>query len=105
MSTQSFPYRYVENIIKPLVTSGLYKNEKMALKDIVFDYIKRKELYYCKEINKLKKKYGVEFDEFSKKIKNIATIEQEEDWMTWKAANEMFQALNSVSISILKDEF
>ena len=37
-------------------------------------------------------KYKVGFKEFSDRIKGAASIEEEDDWMDWKAAVEMKKA-------------
>lgn len=103
MRTGTLQNQYIDNILRPLVLSGLYKDEEVALRDIVLDFVKRKELHYLLEIEKLEKKYGLDFEKFSKKIKNTATIGQEEDWMTWKAAIEMLSTWRQSSIKILKN--
>ena len=79
----------VNNMLRPLVMSGIYKDESAALKDIVLDYIDRKRKEYDTVISFFMKKYHTDFDTFTKGIENSATLEDEDDWMEWKGAIEM----------------
>jgi hypothetical protein len=82
----------INQIIKPLVISGIYKNNESALNDIIIDFVKNKIDSYKIIIDKLEGKYKVGFKEFSDRIKGAASIEEEDDWMDWKAAVEMKKA-------------
>ena len=92
---------HISNIVKPLVLSGIYKNEEVALKEIIFDHVLRKSQKYKRLILEFQAKYKFNFEEFSKKIKNKATFEEEDDWMDWKAAIEMNDAWNNAATMIL----
>jgi uncharacterized protein YihD (DUF1040 family) len=80
---------FVESLAKPLVQSGVYKDEASALKAIVIDYIDRKKTEYDDIISRFEKKYQKDFKTFTKDIANCATVEIEDDWMEWKGALEM----------------
>ncbi|NIM11357.1 MAG: hypothetical protein GTO45_05140 [Candidatus Aminicenantes bacterium] len=80
---------FVESLVKPLVQSGVYKDEASALKAIVIDYIDRKKTEYDDIISRFEKKYKRDFKTFTKDIANRATVEIEDDWMEWKGAIEM----------------
>jgi uncharacterized protein YihD (DUF1040 family) len=80
---------FVESLVKPLVQSGVYKDETSALKAIVIDYIDRKKTEYDDIISRFEKKYKRDFKTFTKEIANRATVEIEDDWMEWKGAIEM----------------
>lgn len=79
----------VDNLVKPLVLSGVYKDESTALKDIILDYIDRKKRDYDAVIASFEKKYRKDFNTFTKDIRNSASLEDENDWMEWKGAIEM----------------
>ncbi|MBW2572147.1 MAG: hypothetical protein JRD87_16770 [Deltaproteobacteria bacterium] len=96
--------KILQNITKPFIMAGLYKDEKSVLTDIVLDYITRKIKQYDKTIRALKKKYGSDFNEFTLTIKNKATLDQEDDWMDWKSAIEMRQSWNNVQKMIINNE-
>ncbi len=84
--------QHVYNLMKPLVDSGIYKNETSALNDIVIDFIRGKIKGYKAITDQFEHKYQKGFGEFSAGIKNNASMLQEDDWMDWKAALEMTQA-------------
>lgn len=78
--------RVIVNLLKPLIVSGIYKNEKTALKDIIADYIERKIEAYTAVIKRMESKYGRDFNAVSKEMKSKASMDMEDDWMEWKAA-------------------
>ncbi len=78
--------KVMSNLLKPLVTSGIYKDEKVALKDIIADYIERKIEAYTALIKEMEKKYRKDFDTITNEIKGRAKMDMEDDWMEWKAA-------------------
>ncbi|MCK4760869.1 MAG: hypothetical protein KAW12_01630 [Candidatus Aminicenantes bacterium] len=79
----------VDNLLRPLVQSGVYKDEVSALRDIILDYIDRKKRDYDEVIASFGEKYKKDFAAFTKEIKNSATLEAEDDWMEWQGAIEM----------------
>ncbi|MCK4761374.1 MAG: hypothetical protein KAW12_04180 [Candidatus Aminicenantes bacterium] len=79
----------VDNLLRPLVQSGVYKDEKSALRDIILDYIDRKKRGYDEVILSFREKYKKDFAAFTNEIKNSAGFETEDDWMEWKGAIEM----------------
>ena len=99
MQTEKILY----DLAKPFVLSGMYKDEKSALTDITLDYVRHKIDKYDEIIKSLMKKYGRNFDQFSKDIKNKASFEQEEDWMDWKSAIEMKQSWDNLYKMIIKN--
>lgn len=80
--------KMLTHLIKPLILSGAYKDETMALKDIVITHIENKVKSYDKIIKTFQRKYGKDFDAFSKDLKNKATPELEDDWMEWGNRDE-----------------
>ncbi len=81
--------KMVGNLIKPLVLSGIYKDEISALSAIIIDYINKKIGDYDTVISNFRGKYKRDFDEFTKDLTNCASMDEEEDWMEWKGALEM----------------
>jgi len=82
----------VQQLIKPLVVSGIYKNEVSALNDIVLDFVKSKLEGYNTITEKFELKYKIGFNKFTASIKNTASMKEEDDWIDWKAAMEMKKA-------------
>jgi hypothetical protein len=96
--------KIVSDLVRPLVLSGAYKDETVALKDIVASHIERKLENYNKIIQALQGKYGKDFDTFTKDIENRATPDLEDDWMEWKGAMEMKKAWNEAFKEVLESE-
>lgn len=94
--------KIVSDLIKPLVLSGVYKDEVSALKDIIADYIERKKKICDEAILALEKKYRKDFKMFTKDIESKATVELEEDWMEWKSAIEMKKAYGEALKEIIE---
>mgnify|MGYP001608401147 CR=1 FL=1 len=95
--------KLITQLIKPLITAGVYKNEIIALKDIIADYVNKKIDYYYKIIGQNEKKHGEDFMLFSKKIKGKATFKNEDDWMEWKSSITMRDSWSQALKGILKD--
>ncbi len=96
--------RILAHLIKPLVLSGVYKDETVALKDIVVAHIENKTKSYDKIIKFFRRKYEKDFDTFSKNLKNKATPELEDDWMEWNGAIEMKKAWNEALKEVIENE-
>jgi len=84
--------RAISEILQPLLSSGIYRDEKIALKDIVADYIQKKMDGYTTVIRRMERKYGKDFGAFSKELKGKAAMDLEDDWMEWKGAMAMKEA-------------
>jgi predicted nucleic-acid-binding protein len=93
----------ISDIVKPLLASGVYKDEQRALKDIVADYVERKADTYAAVILRMEKKHGKSFAEFSKDLKHKATMAKEDEWMEWKAAIEMREAWQRAFKKLLRN--
>ena len=94
----------LHGIAKPFILAGIYKDEKTALKEMTLDYVRRKIEQYDNNIMMLKKKHGCDFDQFTERIKNNASLETEDDWIEWKGANEMRQAWKNANKMIICNE-
>lgn len=82
----------ISEILRPLLAAGVYKDERVALKDIIADFIQKKITGYSTVINRMEKKYGKDFQGFSKDLRNKASMKIEDDWIEWKAAMTMKEA-------------
>ncbi len=93
----------ISDIVKPLLASGVYKDEQRALRDIVADYAQRKVETYTSVILRMEKKYGKSFATFSKDLRQKANMAKEDDWMEWKAAVQMKEAWQSAFKKLLQN--
>ena len=96
--------KILTHLIEPLVLSGVYKDETVALKDIVVTHIENKIKSYDKIIKIFQRRYGKDFDAFSKDLANKATPELEDDWMEWNGAIEMKKAWNKALKEVINSE-
>lgn len=91
-------------IVNPLVEKGLFENAETAVKDLMADYILNQIERHRKIIRKFEKKYGMNYLQFSKYLKERAQklpsntslhknfMLEEEDALDWKIAAEMMQS-------------
>ncbi len=93
-----------ENLVKPLVMTGIYRDSASALKAIVVVLIARKRMEYDTIIDTFRQKYAKSFEEFSRDITDTASIEDEDDWMEWKGALEMRQSWDEAYRLSIHDE-
>lgn len=96
--------KILTHLIKPLVLSGVYKSETVALKDIVITQIESKIKTYDRIIKSFQKKYRKDFDTFSKDLANKATPGLEDDWMEWNGAIEMKKAWSEALKEVIVSE-
>jgi len=96
--------KIISDLVRPLVLSGAYKDEAVALKDIIVTHIEKKLETYDKISRAYKKKYRKDFDTFTKDLKNNATPELEDDWMEWKGVSEMKNAWNEALKEVMECE-
>jgi hypothetical protein len=93
----------ISDIVKPLLTSGVYKDEKRALMDIVADYVQRRAQTYADVILRMEKKHGKSFAAFSRDLRQKASMAKEDEWMEWKAAIEMREAWQRAFKKLLRN--
>jgi hypothetical protein len=82
----------ISEILRPLLSTGIYRDERIALKDIVADYIQKKIGEYSTIIKRMERKHGKDFGAFSKELKGKASMKREDDWLEWKGAIAMREA-------------
>ncbi|MBI4708136.1 MAG: hypothetical protein HY761_09490 [Candidatus Omnitrophica bacterium] len=93
----------INSLLRPLVVSGVYKDEKIALKDIIADYIQRKIEAYTSVIRQMESKYGKDFNSITEKLKGKATMKVEDDWIEWKAAILMNESWHKALKKLLRN--
>ncbi|MCP4395711.1 MAG: hypothetical protein GY801_00160 [bacterium] len=99
-----FTEQVLHNITYPLVQTGIYENEDVALINIAYELIEKKLYDYRAAIQALERKHQQDFEQFTQALAQKATYEDEEDWMEWKGAVEMTFAWNSAKQQLLNDE-
>ncbi|MFH0904890.1 MAG: hypothetical protein V1854_06880 [Methanobacteriota archaeon] len=86
METLEIP-KDVWSPLSSLVRHGIYKNEKLALINIIHDLSLSKMTEFESEINGFEKKYKIDFEAFQSKIKTAKkeNFKKWDDYIEWKA--------------------
>lgn len=74
--------------IADLVKLGLFKDEKEALKNLVLDQARAKVCCFDSEIQKMRSKYKMSFQDFKRRIderKGNEVFEEWDDFIIWDA--------------------
>lgn len=93
----------ISKLLRPLVASGLYKDETVALKDIIADFIEAKIEAYASIVKEMEGRYGKKIEAAAKGKRNKATMAFEDDWMEWKAALVMKEAWQDALRKLLRN--
>ncbi len=89
MSLRLSPSTVLNQVAGALVAKQRYATVEEALWELAFSAIRSKSIYYKRRIRRLEKKYGVDFDRFTARLKGQATPAQEDDWLAWRSARSM----------------
>lgn len=102
----------VEAILEPLVARRLFASPEEAAQKLVRDYILRQVMSCQERIAAFERKYGMDFSRFTEYTAKRtallrrsadlspeqrqslarAVMQEEEDWLDWKAAEEFLQS-------------
>lgn len=83
------PTDVLTTIARSLVAMQRYPTVEDALNDMAVAEVQRKIGYYQRRLSRLERKYGSNFDAFTKRLENRATPEEEDDWLSWRSALQM----------------
>jgi hypothetical protein len=73
-------------IARSLVHARRYRDIDEALRGLALDEVSRKIARYRRRIRHFEHKYGMDFQMFSARLEDRATIAEEDDWMAWRSA-------------------
>lgn len=96
--------------IEALIKRNIFASEEEAINELVRDYVLRQVETQQNEIHQFEHKYGMGFQQFQKYLHerssmlqkkslpanqlqplNEAVMQEEDDWLDWKAAREMLE--------------
>jgi len=80
------PANVLTTIARSLVHARRYRDVDEALRGLALDEVSRKVARYRRRIRRFEHKYGVDFQTFSARLEDGATIAEEDDWMAWRSA-------------------
>jgi hypothetical protein len=99
------PESVLKTVARELVQTGTYKDEQTALKSLAIELASKKVAAYRRTIKKFQRKYdGKDLAEFTRQIGGQASIQQEDDWLEWKAAVEMLSGWQQTLRELMKSE-
>jgi len=94
--------------IEPLVRRRVFVTEEQAARELVRDYVLRQVTSLQREVARFERRYGMRFEHFSEYLHERsvlleasslepsqrqtlgqAIMQEEDDWLDWKAAQEM----------------
>jgi hypothetical protein len=62
--------------------------------------IRDRMVRYRRRIQRMERKYGTDFDGFTRRIEGVATPQQEDDWLTWRSAIDMLDEWKAIYQSL-----
>jgi hypothetical protein len=72
-----------------LVARRKYASISDALRGLALSAVRDKTTYYRRRIRKFERKYVMDFDKFTARLKGRATPPEEDDWLAWRSAQRM----------------
>jgi hypothetical protein len=101
----------VESVVEPLVKRKLFATEEEAVRSLLREYILQQIGQLQRELSGFERKYGMSFEQFvryvhersalleegdlspdQRKVLGRAVMQEEDDWLDWKAAREMLES-------------
>lgn len=96
--------------VEPLLRRHIFASEEEAIQELVRDYVVRQMSVFQGEALQFERKYGMNFQQFNQylhersamlenkvlpenqlKALNEAIMQEEDDWLDWKAARELLE--------------
>jgi hypothetical protein len=89
MTYDALPKTILNQVASSMVATQRYATQEEALWQLALSAVRSKTAYYRRRIRGLERKYGIDFDTFTTRLKNQATPSQEDDWLAWRSARRM----------------
>ena len=97
--------------VEPLVRRQIFATEEQAARELVRDYVLRQVTSLQREVARFERKYGMHYERFGEYLHERSTrletsslelgqrqalgqavMREEDDWLDWKAAQEMLDS-------------
>ena len=101
----------ISAVIEPLIERRLFDTEEEAIRELLRDYILRQITGLRQDVGRFEQKYSMRFQQFSEYLHERsallekgdfsveqrqalgrAIMQEEDDWLDWKAAREMLES-------------
>jgi hypothetical protein len=79
----------LNGIADTLLLEGKFTSKEDALRSLARAVVRERMAPYQRRIRRLKRKHGTDFDGFFRILAGSAAPEQEDDWLSWRAAVDM----------------
>ncbi len=98
-------------VMEPLIRRKIFTTEEQAIRELLRDYILRQIAMLQREATRFERKYGMHFERFGEYLHERsvllemsqlpsqqhqalgqAIMQEEDDWLDWKAAQEMLES-------------
>jgi hypothetical protein len=86
----------LNGIADTLVVEAKFTSKEDALRSLARSAVRERMVRYRRRIQRLERKHGADFAEFTRRIKGSATPQQEDDWLAWRSAIEMLNEWKAV---------
>lgn len=83
------PSTVLSEIADTLVVEAKFASKEDALRSLARSAVRDRMVRYRRRIQRLERKHGADFVEFTRQIEGSATPQQEDDWLAWRSAIEM----------------
>jgi len=87
-------------LTEPFVRTGVYKSRGEALKELVLEQVRQRIEEAEEEIVSFRRKYAMDFDEFTASLAGEADTQEEDDWMAWESARDMLESWKAIEADI-----
>jgi hypothetical protein len=104
MSSDTSSSKVLTTIAHSLVVENRYDSVEDALQAIALAEVRRKIATYRRRIRALARKYDMDFDTLSARLRGRATPAEEDDWFAWHSANRMLSDWLSAYESLQHDQ-
>lgn len=89
MATRPLSETVLNKVTRSLVVRQKCATRDEALQQLALAAVRDKIAHYRRRIRKLERKYGTDFAGFTSRLQGRATPAQEDDWLSWKAAESL----------------
>jgi len=90
------PSAVLNGIADTLVVEAKFASKEDALRSLARAAVRERMVRYRRRIQRLERKHGVDFTEFTRQIEGTATPQQEDDWLAWRSAIDMLNEWKAV---------
>lgn len=89
MTAETLSEDVLNTVAKSLVVRQKCATRDEALRQLAVAAVRDKMAHYRRRLRKLERKHAIDFAGFTSRLQGRATPAEEDDWLSWKAAEHM----------------